>query len=258
MLSNKTVVPCGLCVECRNKLRNEWTARLHIEHKHARYSEFTTLTYSDENLVYDSENPTLYKPDLQNFMKRLRRRNEGNKIRFYGIGEYGDKFGRPHYHLLLFSNFPIKHVEKAWGKGNVHRDDVTPASIHYCTGYIRKQLHHELVEKAKARANGETWEPVRQSPFSLMSTRPSIGYQYITYKNYRYHITNMKNTMFINGRDVPLPRYYRERFFAKPSRELLAKTAADIALETDYKTRDKEKLGKIKKEKQFKNKRKDV
>lgn len=80
---------------------------------------FITLTYSDPNLPTDS---SLYHPDYQNFMKRLRIRNtpknpfdklikpvanENHRIRhqigFYMCGEYSPKLDRPHYHAILFN-----------------------------------------------------------------------------------------------------------------------------------------------------------
>lgn len=55
----------------------------------------------------------LYKPDLQKFMKRLRRSvdyhfknlniNE-KKLYYFAVGEYGPTSLRPHYHVLLWSN----------------------------------------------------------------------------------------------------------------------------------------------------------
>lgn len=74
-----------------------------------------TLTYNDDHLPPDRG---LHYDDLQRFMKRLRKRFRGsdyvvldpeqpdvldNPIRHYGCGEYGDNFGRPHFHILLFN-----------------------------------------------------------------------------------------------------------------------------------------------------------
>ena len=55
----------------------------------------------------------LYKPDLQKFMKRLRRSIDyhfqnlninDKKIFYFAVGEYGPSSLRPHYHVLLWSN----------------------------------------------------------------------------------------------------------------------------------------------------------
>jgi hypothetical protein len=52
--------------------------------------------------------PLLYYPDLQRFIKRLRKLISklfpDEKIRYYAIGEYGTSSYRPHWHILLFTN----------------------------------------------------------------------------------------------------------------------------------------------------------
>lgn len=52
--------------------------------------------------------PLLYYPDLQRFIKRLRKYLSKNckdaTIRYYAIGEYGTSSFRPHWHILLFTN----------------------------------------------------------------------------------------------------------------------------------------------------------
>ena len=52
--------------------------------------------------------PLLYYPDMQRFIKRLRKQIttlfKDEKIRYYAIGEYGTSSYRPHWHILLFTN----------------------------------------------------------------------------------------------------------------------------------------------------------
>lgn len=67
-------------------------------------------SYVDSNFGFSHSDcvPLLYYPDLQRFMKRLRKylskyfKNE--KIRYYAIGEYGTSSYRPHWHILLFTD----------------------------------------------------------------------------------------------------------------------------------------------------------
>ena len=66
--------------------------------------------YVDSNFGFTHSDcvPLLYYPDLQRFLKRLRKYLskffKDEKIRYYAIGEYGTSSYRPHWHLLLFTN----------------------------------------------------------------------------------------------------------------------------------------------------------
>ncbi len=69
-------------------------------------NSFITLTYDDDHLPSDG---SLRAADLQKFFKRLRKSLSPHKIRFYGCGEYGEQFKRPHYHAIIFGyDFPDK------------------------------------------------------------------------------------------------------------------------------------------------------
>ncbi len=66
--------------------------------------------YVDSNFGFTHSDcvPLLYYPDLQRFLKRLRKYLskffKDEKIRYYAIGEYGTSSYRPHWHLLLFTD----------------------------------------------------------------------------------------------------------------------------------------------------------
>ena len=98
-----------------------------------------TLTYTDEFLP---RNGSLKPEDLTLFHKRLRKDLRLRKIKYYACGEYGEQYGRPHYHGIYFGltrvDFDI--VEKCWGMGRVHLGTVTSQSINYVTSYITKKL----------------------------------------------------------------------------------------------------------------------
>lgn len=155
---------CGQCKPCRINRRRLWTARMVLESWMHAESAFVTLTYA--------ENPvTLVPEDLQKYLKRLR---HTGPFRFFGCGEYGEKNGRPHYHLALFGVgcYEVDRISGAWAVdgvpiGGVHVGELTHESAQYCTGYISKRM----TSKEDPRLEGKHPE------FSRMSLRPhGIGY----------------------------------------------------------------------------------
>lgn len=157
-------VPCGQCVGCRIERSRQWALRCVHEAKQYERNCFITLTYADENLP---DNMSLRVEDWQLFMKRFKsavRYNEGKDIakgiRFYHCGEYGDQFGRPHYHALIFnydfSDKVYKRVNSAgdkiytsdflaslWDAGVKEQQEigsVTYQSAAYCARYIMKKI----------------------------------------------------------------------------------------------------------------------
>lgn len=109
-------VPCGKCLECRIQRTRQWADRCVLEAKKYKDNYFVTLTYDDDHLP---ERNSLKPKDLQDFMKRLRKKFKGVKIRFFACGEYGDISWRPHYHLLLF-NCPLNDLSYVF----MHKDVV--------------------------------------------------------------------------------------------------------------------------------------
>lgn len=91
-------LPCGKCLACRLQRSKEWAVRCILESKLHEFNCFVTLTYNNDNLP---ANGSLVPRDLQLFIKRLRKKF-GAGIRFFACGEYGSKYQRPHYHILLF------------------------------------------------------------------------------------------------------------------------------------------------------------
>lgn len=150
--------PCGKCIECISRKRNDWSIRLqkHLETMDSNHScYFATLTYDEDNVPWIWVNRigndyvycrSLCKLDVQRFMKRFRInivRKYGNqeKVKFFLCGEYGPTTQRPHYHIIVF-NFPnvgdcAFELQKAWIYGEVRR--VSPLvndQCHYATKYM--------------------------------------------------------------------------------------------------------------------------
>lgn len=154
---------CGQCMPCRFNRRRIWTHRIMLESLVHRCASFVTLTYNDENLPAGG---TLVPRDLQLFLKRLRRQMPV-KLRFFGVGEYGDFSWRPHYHLALFGcdRSCGSLLRKAWPSGFVHVGDLTYDSAQYVCGYVTKKL----TRSDDDRLHG------RYPEFARMSLRPGIG-----------------------------------------------------------------------------------
>jgi len=153
----------------------EWKTRLLGELQKHHESCFVTLTYAGIPPITEKGYESLYKPDLQNFFKRLRQKLKPLKIKYYACGEYGDQTKRPHYHAIIFGWQPqLKDLKKignymtdkvisaAWGLGHVTVGTVTDESIQYVTGYIRKAI-------TGRDANNDKYQHGVQPAFSLSS-----------------------------------------------------------------------------------------
>ena len=159
---------CGQCLPCRITRRSEWTTKLMLEWQTFREGCFITLTYNNEHLP---KNKSLVKTDAQKFIKRFRKYYQDKygetKIRYGMVGEYGDRYERPHYHALLF-NVDILHAEetisRAWKKGIYQVDKLNKNRIKYTVGYTIKKMTHKEAFKDK--------EP----EFFIMSKNPGLGW----------------------------------------------------------------------------------
>lgn len=137
-------VGCGHCIQCKMKRTREWTVRLIMEAQDYNPEDvvFTTLTYEDEHLPVNEDGfRTLSKRDWQLFMKRLRK-SVDDKLRFYAVGEYGLRTGRPHMHAIIFGLSPDKwhFIERAWQNGFVMNKSFYKETCGYVAGYIQKKL----------------------------------------------------------------------------------------------------------------------
>ncbi len=202
-------VPCGKCYGCLKRKRSGWLLRLEHEQRESSGSLFLTLTYAEENLPYYENDRCFDKSHLQKFWKKLR---HYSSFRYYAVSEYGGKFGRPHYHVLLFNYQGSQEaIRKCWTHGYVHIGDVTSASINYCAAYVVTKEQQEF----------EIGDPRR--PFMVCSKNPGIGNSYID-KFRRYHKDGKKpHAVRQFGEKVALPRYYSEKIFSKVERQVMSK-----------------------------------
>lgn len=224
------IVPCRKCIGCRLAFSKRWADRLMLELDHSKTALFFTLTYDDEHItpaMFDDSICTwfytLVKKDLQDFNKRLRFYFEGRVIRFYSVGEYGDKTLRPHFHGiyfgLSFSDFPDKELlgfnvhnqplytsdslRRIWKNGNVSIGNISWQSCAYVARYNLKKLSNDSVLAESRNCLPE---------FSLMSRKPGIaGYFPIDHPEI---FDNPRDKLFISDpygvksvSDVDMPSY---------------------------------------------------
>lgn len=211
---NSFVVPCGRCLACRSNKSREWSFRIQCEALMSKSVWFVTLTYDDCHLPcnYETGEVTLVKKDMSSFLKRLR--NYLPPLRFFGCGEYGDKFGRPHYHILLFFKQLVdkevieKYSQKSWPFNDselnpIYVDSFSPSVAKYVSKYVVKQLGYYK--------NNDI-----QQPFALMSLRPGIGAGVMT-KGYVDNVRRLGQHFVsdTSGFKYAVPRYYKDMLYSR-------------------------------------------
>lgn len=207
-------LPCGTCLGCRSSRATAWAKRCMDEAALWEHNCFVTLTYKPERLPPDGR---LVPEDLQKFFKRLRRAvadrrpglasDSGASVRYLSCGEYGETFGRPHYHALLFNLTFTDTVEvgkhlmespalgKLWLDGGHKIGSLTGASANYVAQYTLKNIG-----KTQHTPDGEILPP----PFFRMSLRPAIGKTHLL----KYKTDYRHGYIIQDGKKAALPRAY--------------------------------------------------
>ena len=204
---------------------------------------FITLTYAPD---YLPKGGGLVLKDFQDFMKRLRKKF-GAGIRFFHCGEYGDKFGRPHYHACLFNfDFPDKilfeeegdvrlYVSKVlsdlWPQGFSTIGDVTFESAAYVARYCTKKVAGDRAEDHYWRYDqrtGECWEIPPE--YCTMSRRPGIAKGWFD----RFHgdVYPCDSVTLRGGFEMKPPKAY-DRYLELDNPELMASIKAKRKIEME-------------------------
>lgn len=214
-------VPCGRCLGCRLERARQWAVRCMHEASLYEHNCFLTLTYREECCP-----ESLNKDDFVRFMKRLRKKY-GFGIRFFHCGEYGDKRGRPHHHVILFNHdfrdkkpmlgktdlFTSDELDKLWPYGYSTIGRVTFESAGYVARYSMKKVVGE---------GADDWYAGRVREYLTMSRRPGIGTWWIeTWHRDIYP----SDQMIVNGVVTKPPRFYDE-FIAKRRETMIRRVKA--------------------------------
>ncbi len=216
-------VPCGQCVGCRLERSRQWAIRIMHEASLGDENCFVTLTYDDVNLPPGG---SLDRAAFPKFMKRLRKRFDDKRIRYFHCGEYGDLNGRPHYHACLFGidfddrvlwaerkGHPVYRspsLEKAWKFGASEIGSLTFESAGYVARYVMKKVNGKDADKHYERVDVDSGELFDLEPeYASMSRRPGIGAEWIA----KYgEETYRDDTVVMRGREMRPPKFYDQKY----------------------------------------------
>lgn len=140
-----------------------------LEASQHEITEWVTLTYAPQFLPTGG---TLVPSHLSGYIRSLRqllrRKLKHEGMRYFGVGEYGSKLNRPHYHVFLFGLPQLSRdlITRAWPYGLVYiaPDPVSTKLAEYTAGYTVKKEGKDEIELRG-----------RHPEFSRMSLRPPIG-----------------------------------------------------------------------------------
>lgn len=267
-------VPCGMCISCRIAKTREWKLRLTMEQSQWKESCFVTLTYDDDHLhMTPCGHMTLWPDDMQKFVKRTRSQLHRYKmqhdpeyasdwqlhhddpevfpspplLKFFGCGEYGDDFGRPHYHLIVFGtefgNWWIHHYDRQgnpvyttdklcelWPFGLATVGTVTPDSCGYVAGYVQKKIYKDPLKYFK-EYGCVVW------PFQRLSQGIGLSY-YEDNKDRLWCNINLRPRM--NGVSFTMPRYFSKKDERlKVALEIIGERQSRISLSKQFDDMDK-------------------
>ena len=245
-------VPCGKCVYCQNMKQSSLLDRIMCDCKSFKYTAFVTLTYEEQYVPkayllddfisfpgHEVLDPSfvqsfqecqlsnedfirvLHYPDLQKFIKRLRniyaKRNSGENIRYFAVGEYGKRFRRPHYHLLLMFNSDSQaasmeeDISACWKFGFHDLQFADTSASKYVAKYVNKSDNLPSFYQ---------YEQIRQK--CLFSKSPALGVCSLSSSKIKEIFDTSAHEICIPARSqnrsscyVPLWRSIQDRLFPK-------------------------------------------
>jgi len=207
------IFACRSCDECVATRRHGWVSRAMAEKAVHPHAACVTLTYSDATQQGRDGAAMFAYADIRLFMARLRdaaryeakigKWNIKPYVRFLCAGEQGDRNGRCHWHLILFTNFDLSRLGKFRLSGKLvsHRRDMLTVGKRkrrlnwslWPLGFMTLQepdqagmayvLSYCLKDQFTADKSKGTMREARSENFATglfrMSKRPAIGEEWL-------------------------------------------------------------------------------
>lgn len=238
-------VPCGKCPACLFRYRDSWRVRLEAEFQSFGYNGlFITLTYDDEHLPFKlvSEDtgllvPMLDKERISKFYKSLKNaydykyrdldKSDRPRWSYFLVGEYGSRFERPHYHMLLFCERDYNQywddlVHEHWKDGFVFTLPIITNRIQYVCKYTLKYRLQDCKDLGLTL------------PFARMSK--GIGKSILDDPYFKSQHYEFKPLMYdLNCYPIALPRYYKNYLYDKSTWDSYAMALSAMSLEEEQK-----------------------
>lgn len=208
-------IPCGQCIECRQKKAAEWRVRLTEEIKEHKYNYFITYTFDPLELqkicdrTHQAESNYIVGWAIRHYLERWRKDYKCSQKHWF-ITELGhDNTERIHIHGLIFSDNPLNTelLQKYWKYGGIWIGDYcNNKTINYIVKYVtkidndHKSFHAQIFSSPGL---GKNW---------IQRHMGEITY---TYRPHR----SRTDYILPDGKKIALPTYYKNYLYNEEDRE---------------------------------------
>lgn len=249
---------CRRCNECVATRRADWVSRAMAERAQHAYTFCYTLTYGGDTQEQRDGAAMFRYADVSALLKRLRsalayyvkvnRLSADPGLRFICAGEQGDRFGRCHWHMILYSDVDLSLIGEylaPWGVVTA-RDQIVSAEgkslrrrwSHWPHGLVTVQepdqhgisyaISYALKDQFSSEKSAGTAREMRSEVFSAgmfrMSKRPPIGWTYL--EGLLDRLGDQNN--ILPNTQVPVPDYSFTWYPRGRMRELLLERLRDV------------------------------
>lgn len=209
-------LPCKKCEGCLMDRARDFGIRAAHEAQMHKWSCFVTLTYSPEHLPFRG----MLKPkDYFEFRQKMKNHRRDYKLRFLGVGEYGSKTWRPHFHVCVFGhwffdavragmsssgfqNYESKTLTEMWGKGRAVINVMGSKIAAYAARYSLKKVG---ASDGYVRTDPRTGVEYKLPP-EFMSASKQLGKAWL--EKYYSDVWPHDFIVMADGAKAPVPRYY--------------------------------------------------